>query len=105
MRILKSYTYDRGHRRDTGNKQLDRDGSLVWDEMGDIGDRGRGGVISSSSPLSLSPPLLRMSHLWTHGRTCEDRARILKEFAIFLLALIGVSAALHWRDICPIREI
>ena len=73
--------------------------------MGDIGDRGRGGVISSSSPLSLSPPLLRMSHLWTHGRTCEDRARILKEFAIFLLALIEVSAALHWRDICPIREI
>ena len=105
VRILKSYTYDRGHRGDTGNKQLDRDGSLVWDEMGDIGDRGRGGVISSSSPLSLSPPLLRMSHLWTHGRRCEDRARILKEFAIFLLALIEVSAALHWRDICPIREI
>ena len=36
VRILKSYTYDRGHRGDTGNKQLDRDGSLVWDEMGDI---------------------------------------------------------------------
>ena len=68
MRILKSYTYDRGHRGDTGNKQLDRDGSLVWDGMGDIGDRGRGGMISSPSPLSLSSP---SNGFLTCGRTDE----------------------------------
>ena len=61
-------TGDTGPWGDTGNKQLDRDGSLVWDEMGDIGDRGRGGVISSSSPLSLSPPSYGCH---TCGRTDE----------------------------------
>ena len=76
VRILKSYTYDRGHRGDTGNKQLDRDGSLVWDEMGDIGDRGRGGVISSSSPLSLSPPSYGCH---TCGRT-DEHVKIELEF-------------------------